>query len=103
MRRKQKQKQKQKPLRPELVGAVVATRMRVASVGNKFPDYNFRDRNYFRSLPSGTGKTSTVCAPVVRQAYTGSKMLGVSTMHKSNLVPVFSEEEAVDLVKMRRG
>ena len=35
--------------------------------------------------------------------YTGSKVLGISTLHKSNLVPVFSKEEAIDVAKMRRG
>lgn len=35
--------------------------------------------------------------------YTGTKILGVATMHKSNLVPVFSDEEAEAVAKMRRG
>lgn len=34
--------------------------------------------------------------------YTGTKMLGVATLHKSNAVPVFSQEEATDISKMRR-
>jgi len=42
-------------------------------------------------------------APVKPRQYTGDKVLGLSTMHKSNLVPVFSAEEAVDIAKMRRG
>lgn len=37
------------------------------------------------------------------QQYTGSQVLGISTMHKSNMVPVFSSEQAQDLAKMRRG
>ena len=37
------------------------------------------------------------------KVYTGTKMIGISTMHKSNLVPVFSSEEASDIAKMRRG
>jgi hypothetical protein len=28
--------------------------------------------------------------------------LGIATMHKSNAVPVFSDEQAVDISKMRR-
>lgn len=35
--------------------------------------------------------------------YTGNNMIGISTMHKSNLVPVFSAEEATDNARMRRG
>jgi hypothetical protein len=35
--------------------------------------------------------------------YTGDKIKGIGTMHKSNAVPVFSDEEAQDIAKMRRG
>lgn len=35
--------------------------------------------------------------------YTGTKMIGIGTMHKSNAVPVFSDEEAHDIATMRRG
>ena len=41
-------------------------------------------------------------APVTK-VYTGTKVLGIATLHKSNAVPVFSQEEAVDISKMRRG
>ena len=34
--------------------------------------------------------------------YTGTKLLGIATMHKSNLVPVFSQEDAEEISKMRR-
>ena len=36
-------------------------------------------------------------------SYTGTKMLGIGTLHKSNAVPVFNNEEAIDMAKMRRG
>ena len=39
----------------------------------------------------------------VHKVYTGTKVLGIATMHKSNAVPVFSDEEAVEISKMRRG
>lgn len=35
--------------------------------------------------------------------YTGTKLLGVSVLHKSCLVPVFSKEDAVEIARMRRG
>jgi hypothetical protein len=35
--------------------------------------------------------------------YTGTKILGIGTMHKSNAVPIFSDEEAQDIARMRRG
>ena len=38
----------------------------------------------------------------VSPQYTGSKMLGVSVLHKSNGIPVFSDEEIKDISKMRR-
>lgn len=35
--------------------------------------------------------------------YTGDKLLGIATLHKSNMVPVFSQEDAEDISRMRRG
>ena len=35
--------------------------------------------------------------------YTGDKMIGIGTMHKSNSVPVFSSDEARDIATMRRS
>lgn len=46
-----------------------------------------------------TGGNATLKAPKV---YTGTKVKGIATMHKSNAVPVFSDEEAVDISRMRR-
>lgn len=37
------------------------------------------------------------------QQYTGTKMLGVGQMHKSNAVPIFNHEAAEDVAKMRRN
>jgi len=37
------------------------------------------------------------------KVYTGTKVKGIATMHKSNAVPVFSDEEAIEISKMRRG
>ena len=39
----------------------------------------------------------------VHKVYTGDKIIGIATMHKSNAVPVFSDEQAVEISKMRRG
>lgn len=35
--------------------------------------------------------------------YTGTECIGIATMHKSNLVPVFNSQAAVDAARMRRG
>lgn len=37
------------------------------------------------------------------QKYTGDKLVGIATMHKSNMVPVFKQEDAEDIAKMRRN
>lgn len=37
------------------------------------------------------------------KVYTGTSIIGIATMHKSNLVPIFNAEAAVDVAKMRRG
>ena len=35
--------------------------------------------------------------------YSGSrKLIGIATMHKSNMVPVFEEKDAEDIARMRR-
>jgi hypothetical protein len=34
--------------------------------------------------------------------YTGDKIIGIGTMHKSNAVPIFNDEAAKDISKMRR-
>ncbi len=36
------------------------------------------------------------------KVYTGTSIVGIATMHKSNAVPVFSNEDAVEISKMRR-
>ena len=46
-----------------------------------------------------TGGNATL-APV--KVYTGTKVKGIATMHKSNAVPIFSDEEAVAIAHMRR-
>ncbi len=42
------------------------------------------------------------CAKPADQSYTGTKVKGIGTMHKSNAVPIFSDDEARDISKMRR-
>lgn len=40
--------------------------------------------------------------PVMGKTYTGDKMKGIGTLHKSNAVPIFTDEEAKDQANMRR-
>lgn len=46
-------------------------------------------------------KFSGSTAPPKQKTYTGDQMLGIATMHKSNTVPVFSNESAKDISKMK--
>ena len=40
--------------------------------------------------------------PVLGKVYTGTAMKGIGTLHKSNAVPIFTDEEAKDQANMRR-
>ena len=42
------------------------------------------------------------CTKGTDKVYTGTKVKGIGTMHKSNAVPIFSDEEAVEISTMRR-
>jgi hypothetical protein len=55
--------------------------------------------NHIPSLDTGKG----LAAKREVQQYTGTAMLGIGQLHKSNSIPVFSKEDAVDISKMRRG
>ena len=55
--------------------------------------------NHIPSLDTGAG----LAVKKEVQQYTGTAMLGIGQLHKSNAIPVFSKEDAVDISKMRRG
>lgn len=57
-----------------------------------------RQTEKINSLPFTAGP----CLKAPDKVYTGTAMKGIGTMHKSNSVPIFSAEEAVDIAKMRR-
>ena len=57
-----------------------------------------RSTAHIPSLTTPGHSTATV-----HKVYTGTKVMGIATMHKSNAVPVFSDEEAVEISRMRRG
>ena len=65
------------------------------------PVLNYRGAEQPR-IPSLT-TTGAPCVKAPDKVYTGDKMIGIGTMHKSNMVPIFSAEEATDISKMRRG
>lgn len=67
--------------------------------------------SYKLSAPAGRNTTHNIPSKVtsggstapVHKVYTGDKIIGIATMHKSNAVPVFSDEQAIDISRMRRG
>jgi hypothetical protein len=65
------------------------------------PTLNYRGAEQPR-IPSLT-TTGAPCVKAPDKVYTGNKMIGIGSMHKSNMVPIFSAEEAIDISKMRRG
>jgi len=58
-----------------------------------------RSTNHIPSLDTGRG----IAVKKEVTQYTGTAMLGIGQLHKSNAIPVFSKEDAVDISKMRRG
>jgi len=57
-----------------------------------------RETAKINSLPFTGGP----CLKAPDKVYTGTMIKGIGTMHKSNAVPIFSNEEAEDIAKMRR-
>ena len=57
-----------------------------------------RETPHYASLDTGLG-SATKSNPNI---YTGTKVKGIATMHKSNAVPIRSKEVASDIAKMRR-
>ena len=64
------------------------------------PDY----RSSGNSIPTSDVIPGGSTAPAERQIYSGERrLLGVATMHKSNMVPVFDSKDAKDIARMRRN
>lgn len=57
-----------------------------------------RETPKIESLPFTGGP----CTKKEQQKYTGTLIKGIGTMHKSNAVPIFSNEDAIEIAKMRR-
>jgi len=62
------------------------------------PMLAYRGQNEKRNSVNTGGNAILKPSPV----YTGTKMLGIGQLHKSNAVPVFSTDEAIDIARMRR-
>jgi len=56
--------------------------------------------HHIPSLNNGVDTAPATKAP--EKVYTGTKIKGIGTMHKSNAVPIFSDEQAIEISRMRR-
>lgn len=54
-------------------------------------------------IPSHVTTGYASCSKSEDKKYTGSNIIGIGTMHKSNAVPIFNDNQAKDLATMRRG
>ena len=60
------------------------------------------DRASTRHIPSlDTGHTGAVRTKEIPK-YTGTELIGIGQLHKSNGIPIFRKQDAEDLAKMRR-
>jgi len=62
--------------------------------------YDYRGKG--EELPSHKFTGGACTKSTDAKVYTGTAMKGICTMHKSNAVPVFTEEAATDISRMRR-
>lgn len=79
--------------RPGIVGQPLAPK----SLTPQYPPGREPNR-----LPSREDTPGTVAARAADKVYTGTAMKGIGVLHKSNSVPIFTEDEAVDIAHMRR-
>lgn len=85
----QKEQKKRRQEQQEEFMSVLKTGHYVRDTGPRIP-----------SLNNGVDMTPAIKAP--DKVYTGTKIIGIGTMHKSNAVPVFSDDEAKEISSMRR-
>ena len=72
----------------------------------EFVAYTPPSQPYRRETPKIESLNSNNFAPCTKkdsQRYTGTLIKGIATMHKSNAIPIISEEHAIEVAKMRRG
>jgi len=98
-RQEEQLKAKQKKQRDKLFSQGLGLSNQKKSVSKK-PTYSHRsDTDNYQSFDSGKGQATKKES----QKYTGNKLIGIGMMHKSNLVPIFNEEQAKDISTMRRN
>ena len=77
----------------------ILSKNKIMSKGEYQPSTSYRrETPHIPSRDSGIG----VALLKPKKEYTGTLIKGIATMHKSNAVPVISDEQAVEISKMRR-
>lgn len=69
---------------------------------NKIPTLNYRGKNNTKPPSIDSGHRGAVASKAIPQ-YTGTKIIGICQMAKSNAVPVSNPDHIVDIARMRRG
>lgn len=72
----------------------------------EFSDYvppTIYRREGTQNIPSRVTAVSIEGTRKESAKYTGDQLVGIATMHKSNMVPVFKGQDAIDIARMRRG
>ena len=65
--------------------------------GNEIPDYKVH-----RSIPT-SDRICAIAPKAKRHEYSGDYIVGIATMHKSNMVPVGRGDKPEEYAKMRRS
>ncbi len=102
--RKRKPTAKQRELAREWQELVAKYAPKSKTQGEKLALNSLQPKPYRRETPQYPSLNSTEYNTYKKNVmqYTGDKMKGIGTLHKSNAVPIFTDEEAIDIAKMRR-
>lgn len=106
-RQTEHQKLKKQKQREKLFASETSKTSKTSKSKKEFIEYTPKE-TYTRetpNYPSFISQTPIPNSTAKREAqrYTGTLVRGIATMHKSNAVPVISQQEAEDISKMRRG
>ena len=82
----------QRAIKRELKQSVKNQPLNISLTGNQ------RSTSHIPSLCTGLGNGTKRAQHV----YTGTEMIGIGQMHKSNAVPIFRKDDAVAIAGMRR-
>lgn len=97
----QRQEEHKKQKEKKRLEALFATKKTKKEFKEYVPSRPFhRDVKEYASL---TTKGAIQTPKREPQQYTGTLIRGIATMHKSNAVPVISDEHAIEISRMRRG